>query len=145
MPQFTTVVDALQHQAHELGDTAAFIFRDRYQGRHVLTWTDLYTLAGRFAALLTAGGLGRGSLVVNTLLNSPERVVSEAGVWLSGAATVNGQCLLADGSDLLRTIRVSRARAILIDPDVTDSPWNVLKNHVTLDGSTRARQHSRPV
>ena len=144
MPQFTTVVDALQHQAHELGDTAAFIFRDRYHRRHVLTWTDLYTLAGRFAALLRAGGLGRGGLVVNTLLNSPERVVSEAGVWLSGAATVNGQCLLADGSDLLRTIRVSRTRAILVDPDITDSPWNVLKNHVTLDDDDNVTSDSLP-
>ena len=144
MPQFTTVVDALQHQARELGDTAAFISRDRYHGRHVLTWADLYTLAGRFAALLRAGGLGRGGLVVNTLLNSPERVVSEAGVWLSGAATVNGQCLLSDGSDLLRTIRVSSARAILVDPDVTDSPWNVLKNHVTLDGDDNVTSGSLP-
>ena len=82
--------------------------------------------------------------MVNTLLNSPERVVSEAGVWLSGAATVNGQCLLADGSDLLRTIRVSRARAILVDPDITDSPWNVLKNHVTLDGDANVTSDSLP-
>jgi acyl-CoA synthetase (AMP-forming)/AMP-acid ligase II len=39
---------------------------------------------------------------------------------------------MADGSDLLRTLRVSRAAAILLDPDVTDSPWNVLRHHVTL-------------
>ena len=144
MPPFSTVVAALQHWALELGDKAAFIFRDGHDGRHVLTWVDLYTLAGRFAALLRGGGLGRGDLVVNTLLNSPERVVSEAGVWLSGAASVNGQCQLADGSDLLRTIRVSRARAILVDPDVTDSPWTVLKDHVTLDDDDNVRSDSLP-
>jgi acyl-coenzyme A synthetase/AMP-(fatty) acid ligase len=70
--------------------------------------------------------------VVNTLPNSPERVVCEAGIMLSGAASVNGQCLMADGSDLLRTLRVSRAKAIVVDPDVSGSPWNVLRHHVTL-------------
>ena len=39
---------------------------------------------------------------------------------------------------------MSRARAILIDPDVTDSPWNVLKNHVTLDGDDNVTSDSLP-
>jgi acyl-coenzyme A synthetase/AMP-(fatty) acid ligase len=77
-------------------------------------------------------GIRRGDLVVNTLPNSPKRVVCEAGIMLSGAASVNGQCLMADGSDLLRTLRVSRAKAIVVDPDVSGSPWNVLRHHVTL-------------
>jgi long-subunit acyl-CoA synthetase (AMP-forming) len=52
---------------------------------------------------------------------------------LSDAASVNGQCLMVDGSDLLRTLRVSRAKAIVVDHDVSGSPWNVLRHHVTLD------------
>ena len=63
-------------------------------------------------------------------------------IWMSGAATVNGQCQLPDGSDLLHTLRLSRATAILVDPDVTDSPWRVLKNHVTLDDEGNVRTSS---
>ncbi|XP_076442155.1 putative acyl--CoA ligase YdaB isoform X2 [Babylonia areolata] len=133
MPQFRTLPDFLQHWAQEKPDSEAFVFRDKNQRRNVLTWASLYTLAGRFAAVLRDKGIARGDLVINTLPNSPERVVCEAGIWMVGAASVNGQCLMADGSDLLNTITQSRAPAILVDPDVTKSPWNVLKNHVVMD------------
>ena len=78
--------------------------------------------------------------MVNTLPNSPERAVCELAIWMSGAASVNGQCLLADGSDLLHTLRLSRATTLLVDPDVTDSPWRVLKKDITLgdDGNVMA-------
>ena len=131
-PRFPTLVAFLQHWAKELPDAVAYIFLNKQLERHTLTWAHLHTLSGRFAAKLHAQGLGRGDLVVNTLPNGPERLVGEAGVWMSGAATVNGQCQLADGSDLIRTLRVSRASALLVDPDVEDSPWNVLNNHVKL-------------
>ena len=133
MVQFKTLVEALQHWAREKPDTPAVIFRDRHAGRRLLSWGSLHTLAGRFAAVLRREGLRRGEMVVNTLPNCPERYVCEAGVWMCGAASVNGQCLLADGSDLVRTLRQSRARAILVDPDVSGSPWQPLKNHVVLE------------
>jgi hypothetical protein len=41
--------------ASQLGDGPAFVFRNRHHARHVLTWADLYTLAGRFAAVLRDG------------------------------------------------------------------------------------------
>ena len=133
MAQFTTLVEALQHWAREKSDTPAVIFRDRHAGRRLLSWGSLHTLAGRFAAVLRREGLRRGEIVVSTLPNCPERYVCEAGVWMCGAASVNGQCLLADGSDLVRTLRQSRARAILVDPDVSGSPWQPLKNHVVVE------------
>ena len=133
MAQFTTLVEALQHWAREKSDTPAVIFRDRHAGRRLLSWGSLHTLAGRFAAVLRREGLRRGEIVVSTLPNCPERYVCEAGVWMCGAASVNGQCLLADGSDLVRTLRQSRARAILVDPDVSGSPWKPLKNHVVVE------------
>lgn len=83
--------------------------------------------------MLRAGGAARGQLVVNTLTNSPERVVCEAAILLTGAASVNAQCMLVDGSDLLGTVRVSRAAFLLVDPDVTHSPWHVLSKYVTVD------------
>ncbi|KAK7104987.1 hypothetical protein V1264_019618 [Littorina saxatilis] len=144
MPEFKTVVESLQYWSRRLGDAPAFIFRHSRHGRHVLTWNKLYTLSGRFAAILRERAVSRGHLVVNTLTNSPERVVSELAILMSGAASVNGQCLLADGSDLLRTLRVSRAAAILVDPDVPDSPWNVLKLHVTVGDDDTLTSESLP-
>ncbi|XP_076461905.1 3-[(3aS,4S,7aS)-7a-methyl-1,5-dioxo-octahydro-1H-inden-4-yl]propanoyl:CoA ligase-like [Babylonia areolata] len=133
MPKIETLPGLLQHWAQEKPDSAAFIFRDKNQQRNVLTWATLYTLAGRFAADLRNKGIEKQHLVINTLPNSPERVVCEAGIWMAGAVSVNGQCVMTDGSDLLNTITQSRAPAILVDPDVTGSPWSVLKNHVVLD------------
>ena len=125
---FQTVVDALRHRATHLGNEPAFIFRDpKDGGRTVQTFEQIYRLGGRYAAVLKAReAAGRGQLVVSTLPNCPERVVCEAGVLMSGAASVNAQCLLADGSDLLATIRASRAATVLVDPDVIHSPWQVL-------------------
>ena len=135
MPEFNTVPEALRHHATHKGDHPAFIFRHPQGSRHVQTFQQIYRLGGRFAAVLKAGGAGRGDIVVNTLPNCPERVVGEAGILLSGAASVNAQCLLADGSDLLSTVRVSRASALLVDPDVLHSPWEVsnsIKSHFTV-------------
>ena len=80
--------------------------------------------------------------MVNTLPNSPERAVCELAIWMSGAASVNGQCLLADGSDLLHTLSLSRATALLVDPDVTDSPWRVLKRALTLGENGKVTESS---
>ncbi|XP_076464660.1 3-[(3aS,4S,7aS)-7a-methyl-1,5-dioxo-octahydro-1H-inden-4-yl]propanoyl:CoA ligase-like isoform X2 [Babylonia areolata] len=132
MAQQLTLVAKLRQWVEEQGESPAFIFRSPHDGRYVLSWNRLYRLAGRFAAVLNSRGLGRGHLVVNTLVNSPERAVCEAGIWLSGAASVNGYCQMADGSDLLHTLRVSRASALLVDPDVSNSPWNVLTKYVSV-------------
>ncbi|KAL8585111.1 hypothetical protein ACOMHN_013127 [Nucella lapillus] len=127
-----TLVDSLRQLVQDQGDSPAFIFRSPHHGRYELSWAKLYKLAGTFAAELNSRGLGRGQLVVSTLVNSPERVVCEAGLWMSGAASVNGHCQMADGSDLINTIRVSRAAALLVDPDINNSPWDLLKGHVSL-------------
>nr|KAG5713149.1 hypothetical protein BaRGS_007676 [Batillaria attramentaria] len=104
----------------------------------------IYDLGSRWAAVLRADSVGQGHLVVNTLPNSPERVVSEAGILLSGAATVNGQYQLADGSDLLHVLHASRAQAIVLDPDVPNSPWQVLKNRVVLEENDKLTSEELP-
>ena len=147
MPEFRTLPEALRHHATHKGDHPAFIFRHPQGARHVLTFRQVYRLGGRFAAVLRArGDAGRGRLVLNALPNSPERVVCEVGVSLSGAASVNAQCLLADGSDLLSTVRSSRASALLVDPGAAHSPWKVLEKLLTLaeDGTVVAASVDLP-
>ncbi|XP_076445944.1 putative acyl--CoA ligase YdaB [Babylonia areolata] len=143
-PHFYTLLEALNHWAQEKPDTPAVIFRDRHQRRHVLTWASLHTLSGRFAAVLRRQGVSRGQLVLNTLPNCPERVVCEAGVWMSGAATVSGRQLRADGSDLIHTVQKSRAATLLVDPDLQALPWSELKRHVTLDKDSGVTSTSMP-
>lgn len=136
MSSFNTVVDALQHWGKHSNNRPAFIFLDHKGGRQVFTWEILYSLARRWAAHLHEDGIGKGQFVVNALPNSPERVVSEAAILFSGAATVNGQCQLDDGSDLLSILRQSRATALLINPDTHKSAWDALQEHVhTITGS----------
>nr|KAG5711802.1 hypothetical protein BaRGS_023566 [Batillaria attramentaria] len=129
---FNSIGHALKHWALHCGDKPAFIFRGRQGERRVLTYDQLYRLSGRWAAVLKADGRGRGSYVMDTLPNSPERLVCETATLMAGAASVNGVCQLADGSDLLQSLRQSRADAIIVDPDVTSSPWGPLQKHVRL-------------
>ncbi|KAK7478262.1 hypothetical protein BaRGS_00030520, partial [Batillaria attramentaria] len=144
MSKFITVVEALKQRAENDGNKPAFIFRDQYGGRRVLPWEQIYRLGGRWAAVLRSGSVGQGHLVMNTLPNSPERVISETGILLSGAASLNGQCQLADGSDLLRALRLSRATAIVLDPDVPNSPWNVLEKRVAITGNSAVTSEELP-
>ena len=49
-------------------------------------------------------------------------------IVFTGAATVNAMRLLSDGSDLLQTLKQSKANAIILDPDIPYSPWEVSYN-----------------
>ncbi|PVD39217.1 hypothetical protein C0Q70_01845 [Pomacea canaliculata] len=134
MATFTTITGALQQYAKLVPQRPAFIFHDCHGGRQVLTYELIYRLGGRWAAVLKASGLGRGHFILNTLPNSPERAVCETGLLMSGAVSVNGQCQLADGSDILHGLQKSQATAIVLDPDVDNSPWNPLRTRLQLIG-----------
>jgi len=111
-----TIPRMLHHWATHQPDTAAFVFVDSAMNRRVLSRADVYRLASRYAAILRRGDVRRGDVVCNTLLNSPERVVSDLGIILTGAVALNGQLFLADGSDFLGSLRDSACSAIVLDP-----------------------------
>ena len=50
-----TVIEALDLRSKQLNNCPAFIFRDDDLGRNILTWQELHTLGGRFAAVLRYG------------------------------------------------------------------------------------------
>ncbi|KAL8607428.1 hypothetical protein ACOMHN_024453 [Nucella lapillus] len=111
-----TVPRRLHHWATTHPDTAAFVCLDSAMRRRVLTRADVYKLAARFAAILRRHDVRRGDVVCNTLPNSPERVVSDFGIMMAGAAAMNGQIFLADGADFLGSLQDSRCSAIILDP-----------------------------
>ncbi|KAL8622476.1 hypothetical protein ACOMHN_034141 [Nucella lapillus] len=53
---------------------------------------------------------------VNTLANSPERVVSDFGIMMAGATAMNGQIFLADGADFMGSIKDSPCTVVILDP-----------------------------
>ncbi|KAK7103715.1 long-chain-fatty-acid--CoA ligase FadD13-like [Littorina saxatilis] len=135
----TTLTEVLRRRAQLTPDKAAFTFRSpRDKGRHVLTFSDLYQLGGRWAGTLHGRGIGRGHYVVNTLPNCPERVVVDVAIMMCGAATVNGMCQLKDASDLKTTLRQSGARAVVIDPDVMPVAYTALLADSTPPGEDGA-------
>ncbi|PVD39216.1 hypothetical protein C0Q70_01844 [Pomacea canaliculata] len=144
MAAYTTITGALQLHAKHIPQRPAFIFHDCQGGRQVLTYELIYRLGGRWAAVLKASGLGRGHFILNTLPNSPERAVCETGLLMSGAVSVNGQCQLADGSDILYGLNKSQATAIVIDPDVHNIPWNALRTSLELIGQNYVASEKLP-
>lgn len=88
--------------------------------------------------------MGPGHILVNTLTNSPERLVTEVATVLSRAASVNGSRQMADGSDVLSTLKVSRASAIVLDPDLTDSPWTIVEKLLQLSEDNTVTSEELP-
>nr|KAG5711846.1 hypothetical protein BaRGS_026287 [Batillaria attramentaria] len=60
--------------------------------------------------------LQQGDVVCNTLPNSPERLISDLGIVLAGAAAMNGQILLADGEDFIGSLKDAGCCAVILDP-----------------------------
>ncbi|KAL8575252.1 hypothetical protein ACOMHN_001798 [Nucella lapillus] len=130
------MVETLYYWSSHEPHRPAFIFVDKHRNRFELSRQQLYDLGGRWAAVVQEGGVGRRERVVSTLVNCPERALCDAGIVLAGAVVVNGQCQLADGSDLLLVLRQSKACAVCLNPDLDFGPWTVLKQHVQHDPIT---------
>ncbi|KAL8604276.1 hypothetical protein ACOMHN_023646 [Nucella lapillus] len=138
MGDYHTVAQAFKVYRDQRGEEVpVFVFRDRQGGRQVFTYGRLHRLGGRCAALFRSKGIRKGSRVMLCLDNSPERLVCELGLLYAGAVCINGLCQIPGGSDLLHLLRHSRADVILLDPDVTNTPWTPLRESVTraVDGT----------
>nr|KAG5711843.1 hypothetical protein BaRGS_026284 [Batillaria attramentaria] len=115
-PKHLTIVEELQYWARHDPTTPAFIFVDVTWRRRVLSRADVYRLASRYAAILHRQGVRQGDVVCNTLPNSPERLISDLGIVLAGAAAMNGQILLADGEDFIGSLKDAGCSAVILDP-----------------------------
>ncbi|XP_046566044.1 3-[(3aS,4S,7aS)-7a-methyl-1,5-dioxo-octahydro-1H-inden-4-yl]propanoyl:CoA ligase-like [Haliotis rubra] len=89
-------------------------------------------LASRFALRLTQQGVQPGDVVCVCLPNSPERVVVDFGVQLTGAVSMNGRILRSDCQDILESMRKAKCKVLVIDPDETSQAWKMCRNHVKL-------------
>ncbi|XP_071081140.1 3-[(3aS,4S,7aS)-7a-methyl-1,5-dioxo-octahydro-1H-inden-4-yl]propanoyl:CoA ligase-like [Haliotis cracherodii] len=110
-------------------DKEVFVFYSD-EGRRSLTCKDVHNLSTKFAALLQRRGLKQGDVVCNTLTNSPERLITDFGIMTAGCVAANAQALLADGTDLLHVINLSRCRLLIGDNTLPGGAWDLLKPHL---------------
>lgn len=134
-----TLPNILRFHARRTPDKPAFIFRaPDSRARHVLTYGDLYDLAGRMAHVLHERGLMPGNIIINSLPNSPECAILETAVLLCGAASLEAWCCSKDGSDIVARLKISRAASLFVDPDFMGSTWPALAAHLSLIGDDGA-------
>ena len=131
----STISSHLQHWSTTDPSVTAFTFLSADPNHQRLTFTrrEVFTFAARFAAVLRRKGIQHGDIVCNTLPNSPERLLTDLGIVLAGAVTMNGMVFLTDGADLLGTLRKSGCVAIVIDPKQPRNALTVLRGRVVYD------------
>ncbi|KAK7102277.1 uncharacterized protein [Littorina saxatilis] len=129
-PLDMTVPELLRHWAELRPDLPALIFRhpNDHNVHTVLTFEELYTLAGRCAALLKAKGVKREDVVVILLPNCPERAIVEAALLLLAAYSVTGVHEEPDRSDLIRQMRAVKATAIVLDTEIHTIEWTAVRS-----------------
>src|SRR5258705_12807186 len=78
-----SMIDAFERSVREAPDKSAI-----YHFDDTISFARLDDLAGRFAALLGAWGIGKGDRVAVSLQNDPEFAIAELGAWKRGAILV---------------------------------------------------------
>ncbi|CAL1538380.1 unnamed protein product [Lymnaea stagnalis] len=129
-----TVCKRAKFLADEVPDKELFVFYDGDR-RDAYTARELYTLAGRFANRLRQQGFERQDVIANTLANSPERVITDLGIMLAGCVTMNGQLLMADGSDFFQSAKNTRCRGIVVAVGESSAGWQLLGKNITVKKS----------
>ncbi|CAL1537433.1 unnamed protein product [Lymnaea stagnalis] len=138
-----TFSEWIQSLFEKIPDKELFIFYDGDR-REAYTARELYTLAGRFANRLRRHGFKRHDVIANTLPNCPERVITDVGIILAGCVTMNGQVLLADGSDFFPSAKVSRCTGVVVAPGVQSSAWGLLQQFVDVEASSEFSRFHKP-
>ncbi|BFZ09170.1 hypothetical protein BsWGS_12209 [Bradybaena similaris] len=131
-----TVSKRVQFLAERCPDKELFVF---YQGdeRTSFTCEQVFRLAAKFAYRLRhLFNFAPRDVIANTLPNSPERMIADLGVTLAGCTCMNGQILLADGSDFFRSAKNSRCRGIVLKPNMDSAAWRLLHPYITGEASS---------
>ncbi|KAH9499622.1 hypothetical protein Btru_074291 [Bulinus truncatus] len=128
-----TVNEILKYWAlTEDNETPAFVSIYPNSDKHLLTRLEVYLLSKRFAYKLKDLGIGKGTIVCNTLPNSLERVICEFSIILSGATSINGQVFRSDGEDFIEALKTSQSCAVIVDPGAFNSARSVLLKEIPL-------------
>ncbi|XP_059169864.1 uncharacterized protein LOC131951461 [Physella acuta] len=130
MSTLDTVPERVRYLSEVAPHKELFVFYDGHQ-RSAYTAADVYQMAGRFATKLRQRGFQRHDIVANTLLNSPERVVTDLGIILAGCVAMNSQIILADGKDFVHAANKSECKGVIMSTAGNSPAWSLLKGDVT--------------
>ncbi|GFO43312.1 acyl-CoA synthetase family member 2, mitochondrial [Plakobranchus ocellatus] len=125
-----TVPKRLKYLADHYPEREIFICVSK-DTRDAFTAVRLLQLAEKFAARLVRQGFRHGDVIANTLPNSPERVVADVGLMLAGCTGMNGQILMADGSDFLGSSWKARCNGVILCPENWSAAWQMLGPSIT--------------
>ncbi|CAG5121481.1 unnamed protein product [Candidula unifasciata] len=131
LSRLDTVPKRVQFLADNCPDRELFVF---YEGekRTSFTCVQVFRLAGRFADRLRHRyGFSRNDVILNTLPNSPERMITDLGITLAGCTCMNGQIIFADSSGLFLLATNSRCKGIIMKPADESSNWHVFNPYIT--------------
>ncbi|XP_055893108.1 uncharacterized protein LOC106067430 [Biomphalaria glabrata] len=109
-----TIVEALKAWALKAPDKEVFRFMKDSEVYASLTPQYILQVASKFAARLRKYGLTDGDVVGNTLLNSPERLLTDFGILLAGCVTVSCETAEHFSEQFWSTIRTAQCKAILL-------------------------------
>ncbi|GFN81433.1 malonyl-coa synthase [Plakobranchus ocellatus] len=146
IPETETLIDRMLKWRDEDGEKEAFVFYNRHYERSAITRKELVKLASRFAYILKSSGIGHKDVVVNTLPNGIERVVTDMGITMAGAAPINSMPSLTSGEIFFSSARRSHAKAAIVSPNSPkNSDWILLKKGIVdeLDGPAGKKRLDR--
>ncbi|KAK7104212.1 3-[(3aS,4S,7aS)-7a-methyl-1,5-dioxo-octahydro-1H-inden-4-yl]propanoyl:CoA ligase-like [Littorina saxatilis] len=131
-----TVAGQLLKWSKDDSDRLAYIFRGTQPGnnRVVFTRYEILQLACCFAAELHEAGVKKGDVICNTLANSPERLITDLGLMVAGAVTMNGMVFLADGADLAKCLFRGNCVAMVLDPNQPNNALTILEDRIIVRG-----------
>ncbi|RUS90777.1 hypothetical protein EGW08_001488 [Elysia chlorotica] len=126
---FDTIPKRLKCVADRYPEREIFICVGK-DSRYAFTAGSLLRLAGKFATRLLDYGFKHGDVIANTLPNSPERIITDLGIILAGCVGLNGQILLADGSDFLDSAWKARCNGLILCPEEWSPTWVLLRSNI---------------
>ncbi|CAL1531389.1 unnamed protein product [Lymnaea stagnalis] len=122
-----TVADVVKHWAVAEPDAEVLTFVNKHGRLCVYTPSRIYTEAGRFASRLLQFGFSRGDVIANGIPNSPERLVTDMGIILSGCVTVNCQVFERDGADFWNTANLAGCKGVIVSTRSTDPAFRLFQ------------------
>ncbi|XP_053373584.1 3-[(3aS,4S,7aS)-7a-methyl-1,5-dioxo-octahydro-1H-inden-4-yl]propanoyl:CoA ligase-like [Mercenaria mercenaria] len=125
---YKTNMQMLSHWAHLYPEKEAFVEYDAHAQRHSITCQELLKKSKAFGWYVASIGIKKGDVVAFCMNNSLNMLVSMFGVQFAGGIPISTMQSMADGSDVIDTIRDHNSKLLIMDAKEGDQSWHMLQN-----------------
>ncbi|CAL1542124.1 unnamed protein product [Lymnaea stagnalis] len=108
-----TINKQLKFLATQAPHKNGFIFIGSSKETFPLSRNQLWDLGGRFASRLRCHGIQKADIICNTIPNSRTRLITDLGIIMAGAVTLNGELAFKDGQDLFTRLNNTKCQTII--------------------------------